>query len=220
MSVWITRLADLSKDWNYLIKQQGLGVTLPQVGQEIISLPYRQLKFYAVARSLLDPLPDLKAKIDLEIRDFEKGDLEFVGQIYRPSEARLFAQRLDRGHQGLMALHQGQPAGFAWGCGEIDPELDRVELKLEPGDMLCVDVYTNPVFRGQGVHTALTIARFKYFRDLGYRRAIAYIETRNGPSLAVWRKFGSEIIGEVDFKRLGPWRWGAYRPVTAASPNS
>ena len=214
MSVWLRRLADLSKDWNYLIQRNGLGSTLPMVGQEIISLPYRQLKFFVVARSLLQPLPHLSAKIALEIRDFKARDLEFVVQIYRPSEAKLLAQRLARGHRGLMALHQGQPAGFAWGCAEIDPELDRVELKLEPGDMLCVDVYTNPAFRGQGVHTALTIARFGLFRDLGYRRAIAYIETRNQPSLAVWRKFGSEIIGEVDFKRLGPWRWGSYRSTT------
>ena len=73
--------------------------------------------------------------------------------------------------------------------------------------MLCADVYTNPAFRGQGVQTALTLARFRLFRDLGYHRAISYIEVCNAPSLAVWqRKLGSVTIGQIDFLRVGLWR--------------
>jgi GNAT superfamily N-acetyltransferase len=131
-------------------------------------------------------------------------------EINRPSEARLYSRRLARGHRGLIAFHRGEPAGYAWGCSEIDPKLERIWWKLEPGDIFFVDAYTVPAFRGKGVHTALTLARFRLFRDLGYRRSISYVEIHNYPSLAVWRKFGSQMIGYIDYKRIGPWRWVQY----------
>ena len=56
------------------------------------------------------------------------------------------------------------------------------------------------------VQTALTLARFRMFHELGYRRAVCYIEEKNAPSLAVWqRKFAGQTIGRIDFIRLGLW---------------
>jgi RimJ/RimL family protein N-acetyltransferase len=118
----------------------------------------------------------------------------------------LNSRRLAHGHKGLIALHKGEPTGYAWGCSKIERALERVYPELEPGDVFCVDAYTAPAFRGQGVHTALTLARFRLFRTMGYRRAVSYIEVNNYPSLAVWRKFGGEIIGYIDLKRIGSWR--------------
>jgi GNAT superfamily N-acetyltransferase len=203
---WLTRFTELVDDWSYLSQRDGWRATLPLIGQEAARLPYRRLRFAVPARSLLEPLPDLQPKIALEIRVFQPADLALVRQINRPSEAGLYQRRLERGHTGLIAFHAGKPAGYAWGCPEIDPGLERAYWKLEPGDVFCVDAYTAPAFRGHGVQTALTLARFRLFRDLGYQRAIAYIEVHNHPSLAVWNKFGSQIIGYIDFMRLGPWR--------------
>jgi GNAT superfamily N-acetyltransferase len=177
---------------------------------EIAELPYRHWRFIVIARSLLDPLPDLPAKIKLDIRPMGPADLEWVRQIDRPSEARASARRLERGHIGLLALYQGQPAGYAWACAEVELSLERVQLKLEPGDMLCVDAYTAPPFRGKGIQTALSLARLQLFRDQGYHRAIAYIEQHNAPSLAVWRKLGGREISRIDFLRVGPWRRTRY----------
>ena len=202
----ISRLAELIEDWEFYIQRDGLMSAIPAVGLEIVRLPYRHLRFVILARSLDEPLPDLQTKVAIEIRPFERADLELVRAIDRPSEARLCERRLERGHTGLFAFIQGKPAGYAWGCSEVDPDLERVHLKLEPGDVLCTDVYTAPALRGQGVQTALTLARFRLFRDLGYRRAISYIEIHNSPSLAVWRrKLGSQTVGEIDFLRIGPW---------------
>jgi GNAT superfamily N-acetyltransferase len=207
---WSNRLAELVKDWGYVVRRDGWRSTLPIIWQEIAGLPYRHSQFIIVARSLKEPLPDLKPKLELEIRPFEPGDMKLVRYIDRPSEARACARRLEHGHKGLIALYKGQPAGYAWGCTEIDPTLERVELKLEPGDVLCVDAYTAPAFRGKGIQTTLSLARFRLFRDLGYRRAIAYIERHNDPSLAVWRKVGSQEVSRIDFVRIGPWRRTRY----------
>jgi GNAT superfamily N-acetyltransferase len=200
------RLAELIEDWSCLIQRDGARSALPAVGAEIARLPYRHLRFLIVACSLTAPLPDLQPKLPLEIRPFEQADLEFVRQADRPSEARACARRLERGHAGLVALHQGQMAGYAWACTEVNPSLERVQLTLAHGDVLCVDAYTAPAFRGNGVQTALALARFRLFGGLGYQRALAYIERRNSPSLAVWRKLGGQGIGEIEFRRIGPWR--------------
>jgi GNAT superfamily N-acetyltransferase len=176
------------------------------VGLEVARLPFRHLSYVLVTRSLHEPLPDLQPKIALEIRPFTQGDLVAARTMDRPSEARLCVRRLAEGHQGLLALHGGRPVGYAWGCKEMNPELERVPLQLDSGDVLCTDVFTVPAYRGQGVQTALTLARFHLFRNLGYRRAFCYIEAGNSPSLAVWqRKLGCTTAGRIDFLRVGSW---------------
>jgi GNAT superfamily N-acetyltransferase len=202
----LDRLSELMEDWSYLIRRGGARSAWPAMGVEIARLPYRHLRFLIVACSLTAPLPDLQPKIPLAIRPFEQADLQCVRQIDRPSEARACARRLEWGHTGLLAQYQGQMIGYAWACTEVNPSLERVQLTLAPDEVLCVDAYTAPAFRGKGVQTALTLARCRLFGDRGYRRALAYIERRNGPSLAVWRKLGGQAIGEIEFRRIGPWR--------------
>lgn len=200
------RLNELIEDWNYLFRREGVLSAFPIVCLEIARLPYRHIKFFVLERLLTEPLPDLPSRIDLEIRPFDRSILELVEGINRPSEARQCARHLECGHQGLAALHQNQLAGYAWGCAEVNSRTEKVRIKLNPGDVLCTDVYTNPAFRNQGVQTALSLARFRLFRDLGFLKAICYIEVRNAPSLAVWqRKLGGQIVGKVDFLRIGPW---------------
>ncbi len=208
---WAGRLAELIEDWNYLIQRDGLGVALPVIGQEIATLPYRHLQFVVVARSLLEPLPELQPKIALEVREFRSADLSLVRQMNRPSEARTFAQRLARGHVGFLALHEGQPVGYAWACTQIDPALEKVNLELEPGVVFFTDAYTDPAYRKLGVQKVLKLARLQRFRELGYRQALAIIEVGNHPSLAAWRRIGGQPVGWMTFLRVGPWRRTHYR---------
>jgi GNAT superfamily N-acetyltransferase len=208
---WPGRLAELVEDWVYLIQRDGWRSALPEVGRAILTLPYRRIEFTVLARSLLEPLPDLQSGIALEIRELGAADLNLVRQINRPSEAKAFARRLAHGHVGFLALHEGQPVGYAWACTEIAPTIERVNLKLGPGDVLCTDAYTVSAYRGQGVQTVLTLARLKLFRHLGYRRALTTIEMRNHPSLAAWQKVGAQAIGRMTFLRIGLWRRTHYR---------
>jgi len=199
------------------MRRDGWKVALPKVGQEIVQLPYRRLRFYLLSRQLDIPLPDLQPGIELMIRPFVFSDLAAVHEIDRPSESRSCAERLAHGQYGLAAVHAGKVVGVAWGASRTNSNMEKVISNLEPGDILCNDAYTAPEFRGKGIQTALTLARFRRFRDLGYRRAICYIEIQNSPSLAVWqRKFGAQIAGEIDFLRVGLW----YRVRYVQNPDS
>jgi RimJ/RimL family protein N-acetyltransferase len=202
----IIRLSELTEDWKYVTRRDGFMSSMSLVLTDIVRLPYRHLRFYILARSLLEPFSDYQPKANLQIRPFEESDLEYVRQIDRPSEAMLCARRLAQGQKGLVAFCDGQPVGYAWGSTDTHTRLERVHPKLCPGDVLCTDSYTSPLFRGVGIQTALTLARFYLFRELGFNRVISYIEVSNTPSLAVWqRKFTSQSIGTIDFKRIGPW---------------
>ena len=79
--------------------------------------------------------------------------------------------------------------------------------------MLCTDAFTAPAFRGQGIQTTLSLARLRFFQDLGCKRAIAYIEVDNAPSLAVWRKVEAQVVAHADFERVGPWRRTRYTDI-------
>jgi GNAT superfamily N-acetyltransferase len=209
------RAYEFIDDWLYLIHREGLKPALSVVSLELARLPYRHLRLLIFASSLSDRMPDLPSKIPLDIIPFEASHLEWVRAVQRPSEARLCQRRLARRQHGLVALFRGQMAGYAWGCFPVDWELERLRLQLEPGDILCTDAYTTPELRGKGVQTALTLARFRKFRDLGFRRAICYIDVNNQPSLAVWqKKFGAQTVGGIDFFRIGPW----YKVHTTWSP--
>jgi L-amino acid N-acyltransferase YncA len=91
--------------------------------------------------------------------------------------------------------------------------LERMPVTLRPGDVLCTDAYTAPAYRGQGIQTALMLARMRLFGDLGYKRMLACIIENNYPSLAVWRKVDSQVVQKGDFKRIGPWRRVRYVEV-------
>jgi ribosomal protein S18 acetylase RimI-like enzyme len=202
----VQRLLEITEDWNAITRRDGWKVSLRTIVSDIARLPYRHLRFITVARSLLDPFPALPPKPGLTIRPFEQADIALVRQIDRFSEARLCAERLAQDHKGLIALMEGRPAGYAWGSTDLQTRLERVHPPLNPGDVLCTDSYTAPAFRGRGIQTALTLARFHLFKELGYCRAVCYIEVGNGPSLAVWqRKFDSQAVGSIDFLRIGPW---------------
>ena len=208
MMKWGRRLVELIEDWNYLVRRDGWRTALPVVGEEVVKLPCRHIRFAILARPLSEPLPNLTPRLALEIREFRPADIDLVRPINRPSEIRTCALRSARGHLGLLALTQGQPVGYAWSCSETT--LERVHLKLEPGDALCTDAYTAPAFRGRGVQTALKVALFRLLRDLGYSRAVAYIDQHNYPSLAVWRRLDGQVVGHFNFIRIGLWRWVRY----------
>lgn len=207
----MNRLIELAEDWKYLFQRDGWKLALPQVGQAIANLPYRRLQFVLLSRSLLTPLPDLSPRILPDLRPFDSADLDFVRQNHLPSEANLCAQRLRLGHRGLVACYRDQVAGYGWGCTDI--LLEKIDLPLKSGDVLCTDAFTAPAFRGRGVQTTLALARLGLFQQLGYQRALAYIEIHNRPSLAVWRKVGAEVIGHLDFKRVGLRRYTRYEQV-------
>jgi ribosomal protein S18 acetylase RimI-like enzyme len=205
------RLAQLMEDWKYYFRNRTWQQAVLTAGKELLLLPYRHIHFLIVARTLQEPLPGFTSDIPFTIRKFDPSDLAGVAEIDRPSEARAFAQRLASGHTGVAALFNQRLVGYAWAFKKVNPDIERIDLKLEPYDFICTDAFTAPAYRKSGIQTLLTLERFRIFRALGYRRALCYIESSNLPSLRAWKKVGGYVVGEIDYFRLGPWRWTHYK---------
>ncbi len=199
----LNRLGELFEDWKFLFRRDGVGKALPLIAREIAWLPYRRMQFVLLAKPLDEPLPEAVARIPIELRSFEATDVKRVKEINRPSEGKLCAQRLERGQKGVTAVHCGQMIAYAWGCTKLDPDLERVSLQLEEGDVYLTDGYTHPDFRGKGIQVPLLVAFFNTFKSLGFKRAVCYIELKNTPSRAVWKKLNATEIGQIDFTRIG-----------------
>lgn len=207
---WRQRLSEIWADWRLLVQRDGWRAAWPQIRRELLTLPYRRMEYLVLARPLDESLPPVQAKVPLEFRPFTPEDLEFVRREHLPTEAALCARHLALGHDGLAACLNGAIVGYAWSCA--DTSLERIELKLAPGDILLTDAFTAPAARGQGVQTALSLARLHAARARGYRRAITYIEIHNTPSLTVWqKKLGAIVLAHLIFRRVGFWRQTSYR---------
>jgi GNAT superfamily N-acetyltransferase len=210
---WLQRLAELGQDWVHLVRRCGWRLALPRIGRDLAGLPYRRIRFLVLARPLLEPVAAFQPKTPLQIREFTPADLELVSQINRLSEVKQCARRLARQHRGLVVLIGDQPAGYAWCLDRIDPALERMHLQLEAGDIYFTDAYVAPAYRGLGVHTAMVLARLRLARRLGYGRLITCVREDNQVALSVWRKMlGVQVTANYDFVRIGPLRWGRYRP--------
>jgi GNAT superfamily N-acetyltransferase len=201
------RLAQLIEDWKSYFKRKTLKQAVRMVAKEALQLPCRHIHYLIIARSLLDPFPELTTDPHLAVRKFDPSDLAGVAEIDRPSEARMYARRLAGGQTGVAALHDRMLVGFAWASKKVDLDIERFNLKLELSDFLCTDAYTAPAHRRSGVQKLLILERLKLFRELGSKRAICYIESTNLPSLKAWKKLGGYVIGEIDYFRFGIWRW-------------
>jgi GNAT superfamily N-acetyltransferase len=199
-------------DWRHLLKRDGWKSILSPILKDIVTLPCRRIKYVVLTLDLSKDLPELEAAQDIEIRHFQSSDLSFVHEEFLPSEANLCRRRLQAGHIGFVAVHQGRPVAYSWLCGDIG--LERVKIDLSPGDILATDSFTSPDFRKQGFQSAIASAKIRYACEAGYDRVIAYIEEDNGPSRFIWeQKLGSELKGYLVFQRVGLRRHTRYREI-------
>ena len=194
------------QDWKFLSKQKGFKSATPEIAIDILQLPFRHLKFYVLELPLSNRLPEQTPRITLTIRPFENSDLQLVKKMNRPSEVKQCERRLMNDDKGLVAVYKDEVVGYAWGSTTIRSNVEKIPIRLKPGDFLCTDVFTAPKYRGKGIQTSLSLARFRLFQDLGYKNAVCYIEVHNKPSLAVWqKKLGAKTTGKIDFLRVLIW---------------
>jgi GNAT superfamily N-acetyltransferase len=211
-AIWSQRLGELMEDWRFYIKSYPWQRSISTIYKEFLQLPYRRIHYLVFARSLAEPVPEFHFDRSIVIRKFESVDIHEVEIINRPSEAKSCTRRFAKGHVGVSALHNGHLVGYAWAFTEIDPVIERFKINLGPRDFLCTDAFTSPSFRGRGIQTSLALTRLNIFRELGFQRALCYIERKNQPSIRVWEKIGAFTIGDIEYFRVGPWRWITTHP--------
>jgi hypothetical protein len=84
--------------------------------------------------------------------------------------------------------------------------LPYLRKTFEPlrGDTFVTEAFTHRSFRGQGIHTQLTVWSLVRARDRGYRRSLTTVAWWNAPARrVVLHKVGREVVGTVGYWNFG-----------------
>ena len=173
--------------------------------ETLVSLPYRHIEYTVFTRSLLEPLPVVEPRISVTLRLATEADLGRFRGFVPPSEMRHFAHRLAHGRYCFLALDGENLAAYCWTATQVEPDVDNLVMRLQPGDIYGDDAYTAPAYRRQGIQTALLVYRLEYMRNLGYQRVVAIVEENNTASQQMVRRLGYQEADHLSFRRI-LWR--------------
>lgn len=152
----------------------------------------RRLFFFEA--DLTQPLPNVTARIPVEIRTATLKDLEiFANELEQRAglNRQEAQQRLKAGNVAVLALCDRKLAGIQWltFTDRLVTDIGR-KLVLAPGEACDFAAVTFPEWRGKGIASALMRAVNEYERTHGYTRHIAWVRSNNVPSLRIQTKLG------------------------------
>ncbi len=202
----IERLAAFGADWRFLSRGARWTDTLPLTLREFAGLAFYHVPYLLLCYPLNQPVPTFQPRIALEVREFRRADLDQVRAVQRPSEANLCQERFERGHIGIVAYAQDAMAGHFWGCAQLDPALERINLPLGAGEVYMTDSFTFPMFRNNGVFTAMLLGCLRAYIERGFERAITCVDARSPVTPRVLMRNGFHEIGRFEYTRIGMWR--------------
>jgi len=163
---------------------------------------------FVVARSINDPIPDLRPSLPVRVGILTEQDLPAY-YPFRPNQRTdEIRKRLDRGDKCFVAWDEGRIVHSSWTATDkvYVPYLRR-NLILEPGDFFVYDNYTLPAYRHRSITKARATYVFKYYQASGYLRAIGVVAVENKAGLEMVNALGYHAIGLYSCIRLGPWQW-------------
>lgn len=120
---------------------------------------------------------------------------DFLG---RPLGVDDIAQRSERGDVCMIAEARSHPVYLSWiKFSDASMRFNGVEVPLRHGEAYVDAVFATPAFRGQGLATAVAVARLKYLRDRGVKVAFGWVAPHNTPIIRVLQRAGYRIVGSI-----------------------
>jgi RimJ/RimL family protein N-acetyltransferase len=196
---------------NEVLRQEGARSLWFKILGETV---YRRLLL--LERPLQEPIPEVKARIPVEIRLLQKTQIgEYLEFRAEANEAEVRSQ-LDAGHWCFVARHQGQIVSARWvTASHVWIDYLSYTLPLAAGEVYPYDLFTRPDFRGLAVSPVTSARMLRYFQTAGYRRMVTTILPENQPSLRAVAKTGYRPYGLIGYVKIGPWKRHFYRAKNA-----
>ena len=127
-------------------------------------------------------------------------DLERAGKILtRAGVSRdTVEKRMVRGDVVAIAMAEEDPVAYGWATTE-DAWIAEVKatILLRDGDIVQYDTRVMPHWRRRGLHYALSAAVLPYLSQLGYKRALAWVDALNTRSLKNQRRVGKRMAADI-----------------------
>lgn len=188
----------------FRVKGWRAGITrLAKTGQRVI---YNQDEFIVLAKALFpaDPSPELLPGLSVR-RLTTQAEVNLLKPLAGATDMARFQRMFDLDAVVFAAFLEGQVIGWGWLTDKIDPQTNRVQAPLHPGDACLYDLFVAPDFRERGIAQRLVASRLQYLRDHGYQRSVITCSKDNPAALKVAQRAGYVPIGESRHTRLLVW---------------
>lgn len=162
-----------------------------------------------LVRDLRLPLPEVPEHQSLRWTGLTGAQFDRVLAINPVLSEAEIRRRLEEGQEWLLCWIGDSLVHYR--CDAIaSPYLPYLAKRLRylPGDIHATDIFTHPVFRGQGIQTVSSILALHRARALGLSRFITIVAWWNTPALRVnLQKTGRTVAGTVGYWNVGLWRY-------------
>ncbi len=194
-------------------KENGFLAGLVKLGKIIRRIFYVRRDRWVFALVLSEKVITVKPLPGLVIRQVKgKEELAALASLAGPTDMVRFCQMFDEGCLAFVAWQEGQIAGWGWISDRIDPQTNRTQAPLRPGDACLYDLFVAPAYRGRGIAQRLVAHRLKFLLEHGYKRSVISCAKDDTPPLIVAQRAGYVTIGESYHARFILWERFEYRP--------
>jgi hypothetical protein len=181
-----------------------LGWRIAWVGSSWIVRP----RYLVLVRDLAAPLPEPSRRSDLRWAPLATDEVARLATVDPRLTAAEIRRRLAEGQECHLCWVGESIAHYRWEATRPAylPYLGLTVRPL-PGDVCGAGLFTHPIFRRSGIHTAATLWALHRLRARGFRHAIAFVAWWNAASLRVEREWAERTVaGAVGYWNLGPRR--------------
>jgi len=198
----LVRLWGMMRDASYFFRNGDIPDPDQSFVERFRHLLYNRIEWIVLTRSLEEPLPAIKSRVEIDYSVATAADLSRLRDIVFPSRLSYFRKRLEHGRTCIFAIHQGRVVAYCWATGELNSEIDNLELRLKPGDAYTDDLYTVPEFRRHRIGTATNLSVLNYLQERGFKRAVKIVRENNNPALRMDEKLGFLESDHLVFRRI------------------
>jgi hypothetical protein len=165
-------------------------------------------EFLVLFRDLTLPLPEVPVDQRLSWSTLTTDDIPEVRVLNPAAPEDEICRRLQAGQTGQLCRLDDTLAYYRWDTtSPVDLPYLGLTFRPQPGDFFTVDVFTQPTYRGRGIHSIGALTALHQARALGCQRAISVAAWWNAPSLRVH----TQKAGRVEVGRVGFWSYGVGR---------
>jgi len=165
---------------------------------------------YTVGARRLDtaPLPPSPVVAGLRIADLRDEEIPRLANRHPGLDEPEIRRRIEEGQRCRIGWLDGAPAHIRWdSVHEVWIPFLALTIRPLPGDLYSGFAFTDPRFRGRGIHAAVTARVLADEAATGRRRAIALWANWNEAAIRVSRdQVGRTPVGGIRIRRVGPWR--------------
>lgn len=159
-------------------------------------------------RSLVEPRRAPTVAVTVEIAQLGEDEIDDYMKLRPDVDPAAVRARLTAGQRCFVARHDGHIIHASWSAtGQAWIDYLEREIQLAPDEVYVYETYSAPAFRGRNVGTLRSACDTQFFRDAGYRRALAVVMPENASGMYWLKKCGYRRIGVVGYVKVGPWRW-------------